>query len=270
MKKDEFKKLLKKIEGQNSSEKTTDLPKKKEFQDLSKNLLAGEDYLELKKTTESPYHRPGSSEAEAFKKLQTQNEIIKDLDEKDAKKQKIRAKQAELEKNVAEKRAREKSISDLRKSQIGKFTKTKSLLGILPAAAATALSMFAPESKAATVAKTAARVIDEGDPTSLLFPEGAGEGEDREVQKLNEENKKKFFDNLMKEGMKNQKIRSEKETELKKEVEPIVKILGGDPDISSSKALKSSGEKPSPDLEEMEDSLSYEDYLKKKKRQLGY
>jgi hypothetical protein len=151
-----------------------------------------------------------------------------------------------------------------------KFTKTRSLLGILPAAAATALSMFAPESKASTVAKTAARVIDEGDPTSLLFPEGAGEGEDREVQKLNEENKKKFFDNLMKEGMKNQKIRSEKETELKKEVEPIVKILGGDSDISSSKALKSSGEKPSPDLEEMEDSLNYEDYLKKKKRQLGY
>lgn len=115
-----------------------------------------------------------------------------------------------------------------------KFKKIKSLLGILPATAATALSMFAPESKASSIANTVSKVIDEGDPTSLIFPESLGEGEDKEMMRLNEEHKK---------------IRSEKE------IEPIIKNLG---------------EKPSPDLEEMEDSLTYEDYLRKKKRQLGY
>jgi hypothetical protein len=151
-----------------------------------------------------------------------------------------------------------------------KFKKLKSILGILPAAAATALSAYSPESKAASIAKTVSRVADEGDPISFLFPEGAGEGEDKEVMRMREEQKNKYFDNLMKSGnrARNEKLRTE--AKVKTEVEPIIKILGGEPDIRPSKADKLTGEQSSPDLEEMEDSLNYEDYLKKKKRQLGY
>jgi hypothetical protein len=148
-----------------------------------------------------------------------------------------------------------------------KFTKLKSVLGILPAAAAAALAAYSPDSKATTVAKTVARIADEGDPTSFLFPEGAGEGEDEEVMRMKKEaEKNRYLDNLMKNVPKNEKARSELETE----VEPIVKILGGEPDMKPSRASKLAGEKSSPDLEEMDNSVNYEDYLKKKKRQLGY
>lgn len=52
--------------------------------------------------------------------------------------------------------------------------------------------------------------------------------------------------------------------------EPMIEAVGGEPDMKPEKALKLSGEVESPDIEEMDKVLNYEDYLKKKKRQLGY
>ncbi len=52
--------------------------------------------------------------------------------------------------------------------------------------------------------------------------------------------------------------------------EPMIKAIGGEPDMKPEKALKLSGEVKSPDIEEMGGVVNYEDYLKKKKRQLGY
>lgn len=52
--------------------------------------------------------------------------------------------------------------------------------------------------------------------------------------------------------------------------EPMIKAVGGEPDMKPEKALKLSGEVSSPDIEEMDKVVNYEDYLKKKKRQLGY
>jgi hypothetical protein len=52
--------------------------------------------------------------------------------------------------------------------------------------------------------------------------------------------------------------------------EPMIKSVGGEPDMKPEKAKKLTGELSSPDLEEMDKIINYEDYLKKKKRQFGY
>ncbi len=53
-------------------------------------------------------------------------------------------------------------------------------------------------------------------------------------------------------------------------VEPMIKSVGGESDMKPEKAIKLTGEKQSSDIEEMDKVVNYEDYLKKKKRQLGY
>jgi hypothetical protein len=53
-------------------------------------------------------------------------------------------------------------------------------------------------------------------------------------------------------------------------VEPMIKAVGGEPDMKPKKAISLTGEQESPDMEEMDKVVNYEDYLKKKKRQLGY
>lgn len=58
--------------------------------------------------------------------------------------------------------------------------------------------------------------------------------------------------------------------DIQETAEPMIKAIGGEPDIKPEKALKLSGEVKSPDIEEMDKVLNYEDFIKKKKRQLGY
>jgi hypothetical protein len=68
------------------------------------------------------------------------------------------------------------------------FTRLRSLVGIVPGLAAAGLAAYAPDSKAAQIP---AKVIEEGDPTSALFPPEAGAGEEEEIKKMYEEAKKK-------------------------------------------------------------------------------
>jgi len=64
-------------------------------------------------------------------------------------------------------------------------------VGLIPALAAGAVATYSPNSKAATVAKTGQRVLDEGDPFSFLFPPEAGESEDDEIKKMYKEEEQK-------------------------------------------------------------------------------
>jgi len=58
--------------------------------------------------------------------------------------------------------------------------------------------------------------------------------------------------------------------ELQEIVKPMIKEVGGEPDMKPEKALKLSGEKEDEDIEDMTNIVNYEDYLNKKKKQLGY
>lgn len=147
-----------------------------------------------------------------------------------------------------------------------KFTKLRSLVGLLPAAASAAIAAYAPESKADTIAKTISRATEEGDPSSLLFPGGAGEGEEGEIEKMREEQRNKYLDNLMKNVPKNQKMRSESQNELNKQVEPLAKMLGGYPILQEKDAKQMAGEMPSGE----EDLISIENSDRKLRKKLGY
>ena len=43
--------------------------------------------------------------------------------------------------------------------------------------------------------------------------------------------------------------------------EPMIKAVGGEPDMKPEKALKLTGEVKSPDIEEMDGVVNYEDFL---------
>lgn len=73
------------------------------------------------------------------------------------------------------------------------FTRLRSLVGLIPTALAAGLAAYSPESKATQIVK---KLSEEGDPTSLLFPSGAGEGEEEEIKKMYEEAKKNKFKNI--------------------------------------------------------------------------
>jgi hypothetical protein len=64
-------------------------------------------------------------------------------------------------------------------------------IGMIPAAAAGALAAYSPDSMAGETAKTALKVMDEGDPLSLLTPPSLNENEEKEIQKMIEEQKAK-------------------------------------------------------------------------------
>ncbi len=64
------------------------------------------------------------------------------------------------------------------------FTRLRSLVGFIPGLAAAGLASYAPESKAAQVPS---KILEEGDPSSLLFPAEAGAGEEEEIKKMREE-----------------------------------------------------------------------------------
>ena len=58
--------------------------------------------------------------------------------------------------------------------------------------------------------------------------------------------------------------------ELQEIVKPMIKEVGGEPDMKPKKALKLSGEKEDEDIEDMTNIINYEDYLNKRKKQFGY
>ena len=71
--------------------------------------------------------------------------------------------------------------------------------------------------------------------------------------------------------IKDQKIPEKpKGQELKEITSSMIKEVGGEPDMRPEKALKLTGEQASPDLEELDNTVNYQDFLKKKKRQFGY
>lgn len=140
--------------------------------------------------------------------------------------------------------------SDNLKVKPSKFVRLRSLIGFLPALAAGVIGAYAPQSKAATVAKTISRATDEGDPFSALFPPEAGEGEEDELKKMRKE--------------------AEYQQKLKETIKPMVKEVGGDPDINPRKAEKLLGEKVSEDVEDDTRELSRENYDKMLKRKMGF
>jgi hypothetical protein len=62
-------------------------------------------------------------------------------------------------------------------------------VGMIPAAAAGAVAAYSPDSMAGEAAKTALKVVDEGDPLSLLTPSNVNENEEAEVQQMVAEQK---------------------------------------------------------------------------------
>lgn len=124
----------------------------------------------------------------------------------------------------------------------------KGRLGLLASLIGGGIAAIAPESKAAEIVNKISEATSKMDPATYLQ-----EGIDT-FDKRFEEMKKK----------------NKEEKELKKLVEPMVKTVGGEPDMNPKKAEKLLGEKDSPDVEEMDNIVNYEDYLKKKKRQFGY
>ena len=64
-------------------------------------------------------------------------------------------------------------------------------VGMIPAAAAGAIAAYAPDSMAGETAKTATKIMNEGDPLSMLTPENVNENEEAEVQKMIQEQKSK-------------------------------------------------------------------------------
>lgn len=124
--------------------------------------------------------------------------------------------------------------------------------------------------------------------SDVLASEDLGSGEDQILEKMKSQQiaERKLKETLGDEKLQEYKKRSEelsrspasslilkdmaKQNQLKEIVAPMVKEVGGEPDIRPEKAIKMLGEKESPDLEDMDQVLNYEDYLKKKKRQLGY
>jgi hypothetical protein len=57
---------------------------------------------------------------------------------------------------------------------------------------------------------------------------------------------------------------------LQEDVTPMIKELGGEPDMKPGRARGLAGEQESPDLEKMDNVLNYKDYLDQRKKLFGY
>lgn len=126
--------------------------------------------------------------------------------------------------------------------------KGKGRLGLLASLIGGGIAALAPESKAAEIVDKISEASSKMDPATYLQ-----EGIDTFDKKFQE-----------------MKQKSKDEKALKQMVEPMIKSVGGEPDMKPKKAMELVGEQESPDIEEMDNTVNYEDYLKKKKRQLGY
>ena len=107
--------------------------------------------------------------------------------------------------------------------------------------------------------------------SEVLASEDVGEDEQSEISQMKKE--KELESILPKEVIEKSKQIAQKPvtaSDLIKTVQPMIKSVGGDVDMKPKKAAALVGEQESPDIEEMGGVVNYEDYLKKKKRQLGY
>lgn len=124
--------------------------------------------------------------------------------------------------------------------------------GVLASALGLGTSLLAPKSKAAEIVNKIGEAAEKVDPATYL-QQGISSFDKKFQEMQDEANRKKLEKQLM-----------------EKEVEKVVNITGGKPDIRPSKAEKMLGEKESKDIEDMSNILDYEDYLKQRKRKFGY
>lgn len=126
----------------------------------------------------------------------------------------------------------------------------KGKIGLLTALAGLGISSFAPESKAAEVIGQLSEAAAEADPSTHL--QSALESSEPEFQALLQKIKEK----------------QNEQKNIKEEITPVIKQLGGPADISPNKISKMVGEQDSPDIEQP--ALNYQDYLQKQKKRMGY
>jgi hypothetical protein len=62
-------------------------------------------------------------------------------------------------------------------------------IGMIPAAAAGAIAAYSPDSMAGEAAKTSMKIMEEGDPLSMLMPSKVNENEEADVEKMIQEQK---------------------------------------------------------------------------------
>jgi hypothetical protein len=152
-------------------------PRKTDLDKLKAIADAGHELEHLKDFVTRPDFRPKTEKSfkpgHHFKDIYEPRELIREV--------KGLPEDVKLTKEIV----KQSKKSGLRTSP---FTKLRSLVGLLPGLAAAGIAAYAPESKAAQVP---AKVIEEGDPTSILFPPEAGAGEEEEIKKMYEEAKNK-------------------------------------------------------------------------------
>jgi hypothetical protein len=107
--------------------------------------------------------------------------------------------------------------------------------------------------------------------SEVLASDDLGENEEMELEKIKRQ--KQMESIIPKEVMEKSEQISKKPItagDLIKTTQPMIKSVGGEPDMKPKKAMELVGEQESPDTEEMDNTVDYEDYLRKKKRQFGY
>lgn len=158
------------------------LPRSSDLDKLRAISDAGHELEHLKDFSIRPDFRPKTEQAykpgHHFKDIYEPKELIREV------------KNLPEDPRVAKEIVKQSKKSGLKPSI---FTRLRSLVGLLPGLAAAGLAAYAPESKAAQVP---AKVLEEGDPTSALFPPEAGAGEEDEIKKMYEEERKNRFEKL--------------------------------------------------------------------------
>lgn len=254
--------------------------------DMSKNLETSEDFLKNREITEEARKKPFAERyygkeplTEDFKK---QNKMLEysepiqmndepnihkkgsvaskyfesqqSLADKERKRQDIRASQAKLEEEVAQKKkfGLKQSGKELLAKSLDKPSRFSRILKAIGVRAGKALPFVGAGLGAAAATQALAKGDKVGaalETASMIDPTPASD--------------------IILAGKDVYDILTEKD-DTEKTVRPMIKAVGGEPDMKPSRADKLAGEKPSPDIEEMDNSVNYEDYLKKKKKQFGY
>jgi hypothetical protein len=213
-------------------------------EDLKKKLKMMEYSEPIQMNSEPNIHKKGSAVSKYIENAQS-------LAGKERKREEIRASQAKLEKEVAEKKklGLGKKLVSESLDKPSRFTRILKALGMR-------VGKAVPFVGAGLGAAASAQALAKGDKLGAAL-EAASSVDPTPIS------------DIILAGKDIYDIATEKD-EVKKTIEPVIKSVGGEPDMKPSRAEKLAGEKPSPDLEEMDNSVNYEDYLKKKKRQLGY
>jgi hypothetical protein len=264
------------------------MKKETSFEKELKKQLEKTDVIDMEKQLEAPIPETLSSEPteDFIKKRQMQQEMRKQyfpIPEKDQvalyeriQKESGKPINMSLEKNITKiediiKQADPESLSDMAmveklqrsaRKQSGltrkNLPKSPSIIkkggkfGLIASALGLGTSLLAPESKAAQIVSKIGEAAEKADPATYL-QQGISDFDKKFKEMQDEANRKKLEKQLM-----------------EKEVEKVVEATGGEPDIRPSKADKLTGEKESPDIEDMTKIINYEDYLNQRKRKLGY